>query len=229
MNNNTINLGRKRGDLNLILLQPKQKSRAKEQEATVTKVLMNRLGIADTNALTEYEKLFKGKNIKNMKKLRIKVVFFCESFQFDSISPQHIIDTGNKDIGAMDFIDCLPRKCCDKGLRKIHMVSEYNLSKDVAPIFQVFRPDGKNWVHAPEYEKFLIQPADHVSKYIVRNTKIVFEAPPQPNLAEIPRACQIKIAVKRFGDGHITDKKFKFFYIDCVEGQCMYCDFGCRG
>ena len=41
---NAINLSRKRGDLNLILLQPKQQTRAKANEATVTKVLADRLG-----------------------------------------------------------------------------------------------------------------------------------------------------------------------------------------
>ena len=46
VSDNTVVLGRKRGQLNLILLQPKQKSRALDGEATVTKVLQDRLNIA---------------------------------------------------------------------------------------------------------------------------------------------------------------------------------------
>jgi len=227
MNDNIIHLGRKRGDLNLVLLQPKQKTRAKEEEATVTKVLMDRLRINDPDIITEYEKLYKGKNIKNMKKVRIKVVFFCESFQCEAISPQCIIDTGNKEIGAMDFIDCHPRKSCIKGNRKIFMISEYNLSRDVAPILEVYKREGNNWIQAPEYERILIQPSDPLCKLIVKNTQIVFNSPPQPNMGLIPEDCEIWVAVKRQGDGHVTDKKFQFFYIPCEPGQCMYCDLGC--
>lgn len=223
---NIINLGRRRGDLNLVLLQPKQKTRAKEEEATVTKVLMDRLRNNDPDLIAEYEKLYKGKNIKNMKKVRIRVVFFCESFQCEAVSPQCIIDTGNKEIGAMDLVDCIPRKSCVNGKRKIIIVSEYILSRDVAPIFQVFRREGETWSQAPEYERLLIQPSNPDSKVEVKKLQIIFDSPPQPNLRLIPEDCEIWVAVKRKGDGQVTDKKFQFFYLPCWPDQCMFCDFG---
>ena len=105
---NKIMLGRKRGQLNLILLQPKQKSRAQESEATVTKVLMDRLRTNDEKEIAKYEKLYKGKNSKNLKRLRLKIDFICDNLQTTVISSQTIVDSGNKDIGAMDFVDAGP-------------------------------------------------------------------------------------------------------------------------
>lgn len=225
MVNNTIILGRKRGELNLILLQPKQKSRAQEAEATVTKVLMDRLQVEDEKQLTEYEKLFKGKNSKNLKRLRLKVDFYTESFHYSAISPQTIIDTGNKDIGAMDFVDLHPRGSCVKGNRMVILISEYNLSKDISPIFQVYTTDAdEEEVLRPDLERFLVQPKEGGSRIDVRNTQIIFWTPSQPLLKNIKEPYSIKVAVKRHGDGHISCKKFNFFYEEHIDGECLECD-----
>ena len=141
MESNTITLGRKRGQLNLVLLQPKQGSRAQKAEATVTKVLMDRLNNHDEGVISAFERLYKGKNSKNLKRLRLKVDFITDTFQYSVISPQTIVDSGNKDIGAMDFVDAHPRKSCTNGNRMIIIISEYNLSKDITPIFQVYLSD----------------------------------------------------------------------------------------
>ena len=101
-------LGKRRGQLNLILLQPKQRSRAQDAEATVTKVLMDRLEIDDEQEVAGFEKFFKGKNSKNLKRVRLKVDFLSETVDLSVVSRQTIVDSGNKDIGAMDFVDAGP-------------------------------------------------------------------------------------------------------------------------
>ena len=44
-----------------------------------------------------------------MKRVRIRVDFYSGESHLTAVSPQTIIDTGNKDIGAMDFVDAHPR------------------------------------------------------------------------------------------------------------------------
>ena len=166
----TIKLSKKRGDLNLILLQPKQRSRASINEATVTKVLMDRLGITCEDSVMPYEKMFKGKNAKNMKRVRIKVDFITAKNHHTTVSAQTIIDTGNKDIGAMDFVDAHPQKSCSRGGRKVILISEYNLCKDIRPVFLIYTEDQTTGdeEERPDLEHFLVQPQDCE----IRNTQV---------------------------------------------------------
>jgi len=227
---NRITLGRKRGQLNLILLQPKQKSRAQEAEASVTKVLNDRLGGTEDTPMENYEKLFKGKNVKNLKRLRLKIDFFTEDFHCSAISTRTIVDTGNKDIGAMDFIDAHPLLSCVKGNRTIMMVSEYSLSKDVVPIFQIFTidPIHQSEVHRVDLDHFLVQPEEvkEDSCIEVMDVHIIFRSPAQPRLELVTEPFAIKLAVKRNGDSNICSKKFNFKYIEHKgEDQCIMCCF----
>eukprot|EP00092_Neocalanus_flemingeri_P013332 GFUD01014373.1.p1 GENE.GFUD01014373.1~~GFUD01014373.1.p1 ORF type:complete len:720 (+),score=156.72 GFUD01014373.1:162-2321(+) len=219
---NSIVLGRKRGQLNLILLQPKQQARAKQTEATVTKVLADRLQ-KGKEKIEMYEQFFKKKNAKNLKRVRLRVDFYKENGTHCgySISPQTIVDTGNKEIGSMDFYDATPHKSCIRGGRKIIMVSEYNLAKDVSPIFEVYDDFGEP---RPELDQFLSQPTD----FNRRNQTIIFITPPQPRLHEITENLNnwtIKLLAKRKGDGYKSNKMFNFRYIDHEFNSCPFCDY----
>jgi len=218
---NKINLSRKRGDLNLILLQPKQKARAKANEATVTKVLADRLGTDCPQTLEMYEKIFK--NAKSLKRICLRVDFFTENDQpcGSSISAP-IIDTGNKEIGSMDFYDATPHKSCVQGGRKVIMVSEYTLDKNVAPIFKVY---DQNDQHHPELDTFLVQP--HKDEVNLKNQTIIFITPKQPRLDEIGTYLanyKIKLLGKRMGDGYESNKMFNFRYIEHQFNNCPFCD-----
>jgi hypothetical protein len=220
---NSINLSRKRGDLNLILLQPKQKARAKVNEATVTKVLSDRLGTNCSKKIEAYEEFFKKKNAKNLKRICLKVDFFRENGEpcGSSVSAP-IIDTGNKEIGSMDFYDATPHKSCVLGGRKVIMVSEYNLDKNVFPIFQVY---DQNDDHHPELDELLIQP--HKDEVILKNQTIIFITPKQPSLAQIKSHLEnyrIKLLGKRMGDGYTSNKMFNFRYIEHQFKNCPFCD-----
>jgi len=218
---NTITLSRKRGDLNLILLQPKQKARAKANEATVTKVLADRLGTNCAQTIEIYEKIFK--NANSLKRICLKVDFFTEDGQHcgsDVSAP--IVDTGNKAIGSMDFYDATPHKSCVRGGRKVIMVSEYTLDKSVSPIFQVF---DQNDQHQQEFDQFLMQP--HKDEINLKNQTIIFITPKQPMLAKIGEYLEnyrIKLLAKRLGDGYTSPKMFNFRYIDHQMNNCPFCD-----
>ena len=59
----------------------------------------------------------------------------------------------------MDFIDAHPLETCLRGgERRVWMASEYNLSRDVVPIFQVFTLDSQDRLqHRPDLEEFIQQ------------------------------------------------------------------------
>jgi len=220
---NCIALGKKRGQLNLVLLQPKQRTRSQEGEATITAVLQDRLQGATEKEVLPLEKFFKGKKARNLKKVRIRVEVFSASGNISAVSSQTIVDSGNKDIGAMDFVDAGPLASCEKGDRMVVMASEYILSRDVTPIFQIFSRDANNeLVNHPELEELLQQPENA----LVNNTTILFTTPAQPRLQELPPSIEIKLTVKRLIDNYICNKKFDFQYRVCEFGNCIYCDFG---
>merc|ERR1711953_184176 len=92
-----------------------------------------------------------------MMKIRVKVSFFNASGDLicSSISPQTVIDNGNKKIGCMEMYDCWPRKSSPSGGRKIMMISEYDLADDVVPRFEVYGADGSPRGDAQEW---IVQP-----------------------------------------------------------------------
>jgi len=220
---NSVVLGKKREQLNLILLQPKQQARAKANEATITKVLADRLGpYVGQEKVELHENFFKKEHARNLKRIRLKVDFYDESgFHCgEAISPQTIIDTGNKEIGSMDLYDVTPRKSCIRGGRKIIMVSEYTLAKGVRPIYQVTNKFGE---HMPYLDKYLAQP----DQFVIKNQTIIFLTPPQKQLQELEnnlRNFSIKLLAKREGDGYTSNREFEFKYLDHKVNSCPFCD-----
>jgi len=223
----SIHMSKRKGHLNLILLNPKQRCRANANEVTVTKVLKDRLGTTNDEHVLPYEKMFKGKNVRNLKKLRLKVSFMAGEYNYGAISSQTIIDTGNKDIGALDFVDAHPLKSCSKGGRKVILLSEYNLSKDIIPVFLVYTVDPDTGVEQerPDLEKFLVQPQE----VEVRNTQVLFQTPAQTMLENLPKPHKLKLVVRRFGDGHISTTAFEWEFEKHVDGNCLECNWNVDG
>ena len=108
------------------------------------------------------------------------------------------------------------------------MASEYNLSRDVVPIFQVFTLNREGGLqHRPDLEQFIQQP----EIITLKNTAIGFTTPAQPRLEEgaIKEPFVMKLTALRKGDGYVCPKSFQFVYSPCYEGNCVYCDFHCDG
>ena len=112
-----------------------------------------------------------------------------------------MVDTGNKDIGSMDFYDASPLKSCNRGGRKIIMVSEYPLAIDVFPKFQVHDETGQ---HRPEFDKYLVQPGREEHTFKRHNHTLIFLSPEQKYLKHILDSSSnlfIKLLAERKGDG----------------------------
>ena len=73
---------------------------------------MNRCPFLSRGDLEAREKLFKGKNIKNLKRVKLKVTFIIDGTHHAVLSRNTILDSGSKDIGAMDFLDAHPLETC---------------------------------------------------------------------------------------------------------------------
>jgi len=210
MHNNTIVLGGSKGNLNLVFLKPKQSN----CDATITKVLSDRLRVTEEKTLEQYKKHFVGKEGGiNMMKIRVKVSFYnaARALICSSISPQTVVDNGSKKIGCMEMYDCWPRKSSPAGGRKIMMISEYDLADDVVPRFEVYDADG---CHRLDFEKWIVQPIRSASTMAIKNATIVFLTPAQPHLEKIQNQIgnfSLKLVAHRQGDG-MTSKAFAFEY-----------------
>merc|ERR1719320_1103906 len=222
---NTITMGKRPQMLNLIIVQPKMRSRPDAEEVNVTKVISNRLhskGIPSVSeTLTKLENCFKGaKSGKNMKQVKLKVEF--TDYQTGeliawNISKETIGDYFNMHIGPLDLADANPLRSCMQGGRKIIIVSEQNLPKDVKPIFQIWSGD----IERSDLEKYIAQPSD----IKVKPGAIIFLTPPQPQLPNIDcKNLSLTLAVRRTKDGHISAKKFPFHYIPHNLETCFFCN-----
>jgi len=215
MHNNTIILGGSKGNLNLVFLKPKQSN----CDATITKVLSDRLGVTDEKVLDQYKKHFVGKEGGiNMMKIRVKVSFFnsARALICSSISPQTVVDNGSKKIGCMEMYDCWPRKSSPTGGRKIMMISEYDLADDVVPRFELYDGEG---IHRTDVQDWIVQPIKSASTMAIKNATIIFLTPAQPHLEKIQNQIgnfSLKLVAHRQGDG-MTSKAFAFEYTTCCD------------
>ena len=212
VHSNRIILGSSKGHLNLVFLKPKRSG----CDATIGKVLADRLAIADEQQVTDYVNQFTGKRgSNNLIRIRIKVSFFNSSGKLiaSSVSPQTVVDNGSKKIGCMDMYDAWPRRSCSLGGRKVIMVSEYELADDVEPKFEVFDSAGNQ---RPSVEEFLVQPVNTPTTMTVTNTTIIFLTPAQPNLRRIRESIgefSLKLVARRRSDG-LTSRAFNFHYVE---------------
>jgi len=221
---NKIILSRKCNNLNLIIVQPKQRCRADAVEATLTKVIANRLQetgqeVSDA-AVSKLVKCFIGAKLnKNMKQIKLKVDFrdlFTNELVASCETVDPIYDYRNMHIGPLDLVDATPLKTCMEGGRKSVIVSEQTLPKDVQPIFQIWQGD----IQRNDLEGYLNQPHD----VQVRQNSIIFIAPPQYSLNGIDwTKFTLKLAVRRHSDKYISTKNFTFRYVPHRSQSCMYC------
>ena len=210
MRGDSIILGSGKEHLNLVFLKPKKSS----CDATINKILMDRLNIENEEEVTKYTSHFTGKKgCINMMRIRLKVSFYNESGHLisSSVSPQTVVDNGSKNIGCMDMYDAWPRRSCSHGGRKIMMISEYELADDVEPVFEVYDAAGNQ---RPSVEELLVQPKNSASTMTIKNTTIIFLTPAQPHLRRIKESIgdfHIKLLARRRSDG-FTSKAFDFHY-----------------
>merc|ERR1711970_417228 len=215
-------IGKESGELNMIILIPKTEKRASHDDVCLSKLLKSR--VKDPDALKILTNTYTGKNSSNLKKVKLRVdVFSLESNSFiGSRISGPIFDTASKAHGAMDLHDATPLRSCAIGGRKIVMIAEFGLAKDVEPRFQLYDSEGTRLKE--QEEKFLMQPNIQQGKSVsIMKETIVFITPPQPNAEMIlENHWQVKLVARRSSDGLVSKTKFDFdivphdFYSTCI-------------
>merc|ERR1712130_671093 len=159
------------------------------------------------------------------KKVRLKIEVFCldSGVLLGSSLSCPISDTASKAHGAMDIHDATPLRSCAEGGRKVVMIAEFGLAKDVVPRFQLYDSSDRRLYE--EEEQLLQQPA--ASDISALKESIIFITPPQPHAAKfLLNKYKIKLVARRVPDGYVSRKKFDFNYVphDYFQGiPCMFC------
>jgi len=164
------------------------------------------------------------KNTVNLKKVKLKVEIFCleTGVSLGSATSCSISDTASKAHGAMDLHDVTPLRSCAVGGRKIVMIAEFGLAKDVEPRYQLYDKDERR-LHEQE-NLLLIQPTE----FSVLKESIIFITPAQPHADKILLSnYKIKLVARRGSDGYVSRKKFDFNFVphDYYQGGCIFCNF----
>merc|ERR1712227_808429 len=189
-----LNIGKEAGELNMIILIPKTEKRANNNDVS-------------------------------LKKVRLKIEVFCldSGVLLGSSLSCPISDTASKAHGAMDIHDATPLRSCAEGGRKVVMIAEFGLAKDVVPRFQLYDSSDRRLYE--EEEQLLQQPA--ASDISVLKESIIFITPQQPHAAKfLLNKYKIKLVARRISDGYVSRKKFDFNYVphDYFQGiPCMFC------
>jgi len=217
----TLKIGKDAGELNMIILIPKTEKRANVNDVSLNKLLHSRTSSA---AVLETLSLsYKGKNSVNLKKVKLKVEVFDldTGAKLGSDITNAISDTASKAHGAMDLHDVTPLRSCATGGRKVVMLAEFGLAKDVEPKFQLYNSQGIRLLE--EEESLLKQP--QITETSIMRESIVFITPPQPQAEYIrSRGYKVRLVARRSSDGYVSKKKFDFDYIphDYYD-PCFFC------
>ena len=135
-----------------------------------------------------------------------------------------ISDTASKAHGAMDMRDATPLVSCSRGGRKVVMVSEFPLARDVQPRFQLYDRAGTRLKEAED--EIINQPGSDGERAVeVLKETIVFITPGQTHAERILREdWQIQLTARRASDGLVSKKKFPFQFLphDYYK-PCIFC------
>lgn len=218
----TLKIGKDAGELNLIILIPKTEKRANVNDVSLNKLLHSRTSSAAV--LETLSQSYRGKKSVNLKKVKLKVeVFDLDTGLFlGSDITKAISDTASKAHGAMDLHDVTPLRSCARGGRKVVMLAEFGLAKDVEPKFLLYDSLGTTRLLGEE-ETLLRQP--QVTDISIMRESIVFITPPQPQAETIrSRGYKVRLVARRRSDGYVSKKKFDFDYIphDYYD-PCFFC------
>ena len=219
-----VHLGKDSTQLNLIILSPKTEKRASREEVSLSTILASRL---DNRREVLEEALAHYKNSTFQKQVKFKVeVFNVDSGRLlGSAISLPISDTASKAHGAMDMRDATPLVSCSRGGRKVVMVSEFPLARDVHPRFQLYDRNGSRLKELEE--EILNQPGSNGQRAVeVLKETIMFITPSQAHAERILReGWQIQLTARRGSDGLVSKKKFLFQFLPHdYYNPCIFCD-----
>merc|ERR1719474_539266 len=217
-------IGKDSGELNMIILIPKTEKRATHEDVSLNKLLKSR--VTDSETLRILTNNYTGKSSINLKKVRLKVEAYSltTSKLIGSSISKPIFDTASKAHGAMDLYDATPLRACAEGGRKVVMIAEFGLAKDVEPRFQLYDSQG---VRLKDQEELLAQPNEQSQKLVmIMKETIIFITPRQPHAELIMRnQWKVKLVARRTSDGLVSRTKFPFQILPHdYYSTCVFCD-----
>ena len=216
-----IILGKKKQQLNLIVLQPTQKESGPKESsqlmgATIAKVIKNRLDFLKKEAsVKELESKFKGPFARNIKQVKLCVEVWDESNNLLAKSySKTISDYTDVNLGPLELLESAPLKGCTRGSGNVIMISDKKLPKDIEPFFETWN-DKEGWVAD---DPLLKQPN---SFKIGSGNWISFTLPSQQNGITQQK---LKVGVRCLGEeDKRTSNFFNFKYFQHEE-DCNFCD-----
>ena len=138
----TIPLGNHPDSLNLIILLPKTEKRSSPHDLTLRRMVEYRT--SDKSSIQFLMDKYSGKNSANVRKVRIKLDLYPlrSGNCMGTCLSNEIVDSVSKNHGSLDLLDVSPLRTCARGGRKIIMIAEFRLSKDILPQFQLLDTNG---------------------------------------------------------------------------------------
>ena len=219
-----LRLGKGNCELNLVILIPKTEARCADEDISIDRLLEHRMPGEDKKKARDCLKefLFTGKKAYNLKKVKlcVEVLSLDGSHMLAGGTSEGITDTGSKTVGALDVKEAHPLISCERGGRKVIMVSEFkDWDKSVKPIFVVKNCDG-SYVD----QSCVAQPTR-----VHNDGKVIFFLTPEQNdFHELNKeGRQLRLLAQR-EDGTCSVKQFPFEYVKhrsvLLDDKCLYCE-----
>ena len=232
-----LTLGRNARELNLVILIPKTEARSTEDDISIDKMLELRVPgsrARDKTAREKLKQLYVGKKAANLKRMRLKVevISMKEDRLIATGVSEEVTDTGSKTVGALDVWDATPLMSCERGGRKVIMVSMFkDWDKSVKPFFCLTDRDGEriNDACIVQPKKTTIVKEDGVQSELTTidndGKAIIFLTPDQEDLTELTRdGRKLSLLVQREGDGKESLQQFPFTYVKHTGDSCLHCN-----
>jgi len=220
-----LHLGKRSTQLNLVIIIPKTQERSATEDLSIKKIISDR--ISDPQATKSIIKYFRKKALIESKKVKLKVEIFSLTSNlllFSGFSAT-IFDKGSKHHQPLEFAYTFPLRSCSLGGRKVIMISESPIPKDVVPRFFLYNESGKR---IEEKEFLLNQPSnsDVEEKQIcVMKESVIFITPQQPNTELIMKnRWSIKLAAVRLSDGNESNPQSFDYVPDDYYQPCIFCE-----
>ena len=218
---NTITLDGQPSSLHLVLIQLKTEHKARGEELHLDHFLKHQVQNAETRKILQ--------DVRGRNRVKIRLEVFDKHGSLLGTTLSGVITNSSSSVcGPLDIHDVTPLRSCSKGGRKIIMISEFVLAKDVKPAFQLYDKDGNRLIG--QEEEMLAQPCE--GEISVRRGTITFMTPPQDKADLIMlNKNLVRLVLRRQSDGVISTSKpiFEITPHDFHEGICLLCDYGLDG
>ena len=214
---NIITLDGHPTSINLALLLLKTEAKARNEELHLDRFLEHQ--VSDEHVRKSL------RNTKERNKLKIKLeIFDTHGSPIGVAWSKTINNSASTTCGPLSIHDVTPLKSCSEGGRKVIMISEFTLAKDVKPRFQLYDQQG---THLAEQEEWLLTQPNEKEVRVRRDT-IIFMTPKQNKADQIfLKRLIVKLVLVRQSDGVISSTKpiFELVPHDYHVGTCLLCHY----